>query len=244
MSKGGDTSLGGPAGAFPETHPDVVDHLKDWAADPKSSLEEVCRRYWKPVYRYVRSAWAKSNEEAKDLTQAFFLWLLEGDALAQYAPERGSFRTFFRVLLRRFVGHREAAAERLKRGGGVRILSDQDLADLSSNPAPASSDPDGDFDRAWAVQVLRYALLRVEAALLRHGRDDTWRLFAEHDLCGESKPPSYAELAERHGLAETQVRDRLAAVRREVRREMREELARLTTDEAGIQEEWKDLVGP
>lgn len=236
MSKAGETSLGGAAGGFPETRPDVADHLH---ADPRGSLEDVCRRYWKPVYRYVRSAWAKSNEEAKDLTQAFFLWLLEGDALARYTPERGSFRAFFRVLLKRFVGHREAAEQRLKRGGGVRILSDRDLADLSSNPAPASTDPDADFDRAWGVEVLRYALERVRAALERHGRDDLWRLFEAHELGSER--PSYGELGARYGLSETQVRDRLAAVRREVRREMREELGRLTSGD--VEAEWKDLLG-
>ena len=229
MSKGGETSLGGPSSGFPETRPDVVDHLKD-----KAALEEVCRRYWKPVYRYVRTAWAKSNEEAKDLTQAFFLWLVEGDALAGYAPERGSFRGFFRVLLRRFVGHREAAAQRLKRGGGLRILSDADLDEIAAGEVPATADPDAAFDHEWAVEVLRYALVHVQSALARQGRERAWRLYEEHDL--SPAPPSYAELGARHGLTETQVRDQLAAVRREVRREMREELGRTSDD-------GRDLLG-
>lgn len=238
MSKGGETSLGGPSGGFPETRPDVVDHLKD---DPRGALEEVGRRYWKPVYRYIRVAWAKSNEEAKDLTQAFFLWLLEGEALAGYVAERGSFRAFFRVLLKRFVGHREAAAQRLKRGGGVRILGEEDLADVPS--VPASADPDEAFDRAWAAEVLRHALERVREALAHHGRERAWRLYERHDLCSGARRPSYAELGAEHGMSETQVRDQLGAVRREVRRQMQEELRRQTTDDEVLREEWAELVG-
>jgi DNA-directed RNA polymerase specialized sigma24 family protein len=45
----------------------------------RSAWEELARKYWKPVYAYVRAAWARSNEDAKDLTQDFFAWMLKSD---------------------------------------------------------------------------------------------------------------------------------------------------------------------
>src|SRR5258706_11610025 len=95
----GDTSLGGDHKRFPETTWSLVSKLRTPGEGPdRAGLETLCHRYWKPVYRYVRMAWAKSNDEAKDLVQAFFLWLLEGDALAKYEPGRGSFRGYLKLL--------------------------------------------------------------------------------------------------------------------------------------------------
>jgi len=113
-----DTSLGGDGDRFPETGGDIRSLL---GQDP-SRLELLCRRYWKPVYAYVRIAWSKGNEDAKDLTQAFFLWLMEGETLARYDAEKGGFRAYLKTLLKRFVGHEERALQRLKRGGDARIV--------------------------------------------------------------------------------------------------------------------------
>src|SRR5258708_32972394 len=119
-----DTSLGGPLKGFPETRMTLVTGLH--SADSKeraAAFEAICASYWKPIYSYARIAWAKGNEEAKDLTQAFLLWLLEGEALDRFESERGSFRRYLKVLLRSFVGHQAAALGRLKRGGGAVIPS-------------------------------------------------------------------------------------------------------------------------
>src|SRR5579864_5678270 len=116
--------MGGPERAFLETATDMVAGLQ--SPDPlryTSAFDVFCKNYWKPAYVYIRAAWAKGNEDAKDLTQAFFLWLSENDALKKFDPDRGSLRRYLRVLLRSFVGHREDALGRLKRGGDSTLLS-------------------------------------------------------------------------------------------------------------------------
>src|SRR5207245_607719 len=96
-----DTSLGGSQQAFPKTVWEMVSRLKDPRPEVRrSGLEDLCRRYWKPVYHSLRVGWTKSNEEAKDATQAFFLWLLEEEAIRGYSTERASFRTYLKSLLR------------------------------------------------------------------------------------------------------------------------------------------------
>src|SRR5262245_60106551 len=109
-----ETSLGGSQNAFPATTQGIVSGLR--GSDYRASFEEICRRYWKPVYAYVRIAWAKDNETAKDLTQAFFLSLAEGNELKRFDPSRGSLRGYLKVLLRSFVGHQDRARAALKRG--------------------------------------------------------------------------------------------------------------------------------
>ena len=49
------------------------------------ALESLCRRYWLPLYAYVRRRVA-SVEEAQDLTQEFFVRLLEKQVLAEVSP--------------------------------------------------------------------------------------------------------------------------------------------------------------
>ena len=120
---GRETSLGGKGQAFPSTMWGMVSRIRGSnETQQREGLEELSRRYWKPIYRYVRIAWAKSNEDAKDLTQAFLLWLMEGEPLRKYEKDRGKLRTYLKVLLKGFVRDRQKALQRLKRGGNVKII--------------------------------------------------------------------------------------------------------------------------
>src|SRR5262252_4981622 len=99
----GETSLGGAGRDFPKTAGDMLSKVLDSSTGVRrAGFEDLSRRYWKPVYYYVRLAWAKTNEDAKDLSQAFFLWLTEGDTLRRYQPERASFRAYLKSLLKHF----------------------------------------------------------------------------------------------------------------------------------------------
>ena len=62
MNSGGDTTLGGGDKVFPETTLGFSGGLRNpAAADYGRALETLCARYWKPVYSYLRIAWAKSR---------------------------------------------------------------------------------------------------------------------------------------------------------------------------------------
>src|SRR5262245_30760962 len=143
-----DTTLGGPGRDFPATMTDLIAGILSGSEESRRpAMEELCRRYWKPTYTYIRMAWTKSNEEAKDLAQGFFLWIFEEDALRGYDRERASFRTYLKLRLKHFVSRQDESLERLKRGGGRLILPADAVADVVPNPAPA--DPEQMFDRAW-----------------------------------------------------------------------------------------------
>src|SRR5262245_53975881 len=115
-----DTSLGGRPGSFPNTPWSLVARFgASQTAESRRTVEELCRKYWKPLYQFIRIARGRSNEDAKDLVQAFFLWLMEGDALAKFSPERGGFRGYLKMLLKQFVFHQDEHLGRLKRGGGA-----------------------------------------------------------------------------------------------------------------------------
>jgi len=228
-----DTSIGGEAAAFPETAGDILSVLNP------SDLGELCRRYWKPVYAYVRIAWAKSNEDAKDLTQAFFLWLLEGETLQRYDPARGGFRAWLKTLLKRFVGHEERALGRLKRGGDRRFVPlDGDL------PAHRPSvDPEEAFEKAWFDELVLGAVDRVRVRLVADGKEIRFRIYQEFTQPPKAERPSYKGLAARHGLKESDIENWMFAVREEIRAELRTGLARMTSSAQELEDEWKRLFG-
>jgi len=237
----GDTSLGGPHNRFPETTLGLVSCVRQ--PDPQG-LEEFGRRYWKPIYAYLRTVLAKNNEDAKDLTQAFFLWLVEGEPLRSYDPGRGGFRRYLKLLLRRFVVHRDVALLRLKRGGGVRLLSFDHEADLEALVAdPRAADPGKVFDRIWIREVVQGAVERVKERCLAEGRESAFRVYEEYDLSSEPRRPTHAELKEKFRLGENQARFFLFSTREEVREEIRTELARVTTDPQELEAEWNELLG-
>jgi RNA polymerase sigma-70 factor (ECF subfamily) len=199
--------MGGQQARFPETLRNL-------------SIDDIARLYWKPIYAYIRLSWAKSNEDAKDLTQAFLLWLVEGDALQKYAPDKASFRTYLKSLLKHFVGHQHEAQQRLKRGGGI------DFVDL---PLDLQGDPDQAFDREWLSALVQRAIERVRGT-------SRFEVFEAYDLVPPDQRPTYAELAKRFGLDESQIRKGLAAIREAVRNEIRAELA------GDVESEWKALL--
>ena len=203
-------------------------------AQHREALEDLCARYWKPVYSYVRAAWAKSNEDAKDLAQAFFLWLLDGEPLKNYAPERGGFRVYLKVLLRRFVGHQEVALNRLKRGGGVKHIPIQDDGFVADSK---ETDPEKLFDRSWITELVNQAVDRVR------GRSDatSFQVYEKYEFAPEGERPTYKELGEELGIPVNEVKNHLFRLREEVRREIRADIAQMTSDPGELEEEWNVL---
>ena len=79
----GQTAWSAVLGAAARTSPDWERHF-----------ERLVQAYWGPVFWYLTRRWARSREDALDLTQEFFLRLCEKDSLEGAAPEKGRFRTF------------------------------------------------------------------------------------------------------------------------------------------------------
>src|SRR5512133_3964541 len=110
-------------GVFSTTHWSVV--LTAGGCDPsraREALETLCRTYWYPLYAFVRRQGC-DQEDARDLTQAFFAHLLRRDFLHGVGPEKGRFRSFLLACLKHFLADDWDKARRLKRGGAAPVLS-------------------------------------------------------------------------------------------------------------------------
>jgi DNA-directed RNA polymerase specialized sigma24 family protein len=80
-------------------------------AEARAALEELYRLYCYPVYAFIRRR-GHGRQDAQDLTQDFFVHLMEKGTLSRADPQRGRFRNFLHSarLARSASGFRSPAA--------------------------------------------------------------------------------------------------------------------------------------
>lgn len=222
-----DTDIGGPDGRFPSTQVSLLEAAA--AGMPGDALERVVALYWKPVYRYIRLRYRKSNEDAKDLTQGFFAAALQRDLLARFDPAKASFRTYMRMAVERFAASQHAAQNRQKRGGGVEF-------EPVEEQTAATESPERIFEREWQRQLFSLALDDLRAHCEECGKQLQFRIFEAYDLA-DGERPSYAALAACHGIPETAVTNHLAWARRMLRAFVMERLRGVTSGEQELRKE-------
>src|SRR5690242_13293098 len=71
-------------------------------AKARAALAELCRIYWRPVFLFV-CRWGHAAEDAQDLTQDFFVMILETAWFRHADENRGRFRSFLRASLQNFL---------------------------------------------------------------------------------------------------------------------------------------------
>ncbi len=184
--------------------------------DPRSrrqDLEELATRYWRPVYIYICGRRSRSADDAGDLTQDFFVWMLESDLLARADPGRGRFRGLIKVALGRFLIDGERRELRIKRGGDrIRVP----LGDGDTMPELADSrgkSPEELLDESWRREVLATALQRLEDVLGREDKPVVFDVFRDYYL-SEAEDLDYETVAARYQITRSDVSNHLMHAKR------------------------------
>ena len=222
---------------FATTHWSMV--LKAGQADTthaREALAKLCQNYWYPLYAYVRRR-GYSAHDAQDLTQAFFLCLLERQSLANADPNRGRFRSFMLGAMNHFLAAEWAKMQTQKRGQGRPPLSlDLAAAEQRFDLEPAdNATPDKAFDRQWATALLNVVLDKLEN---EYRREDKIELFSvlKQALAGKRESQPYIQIARQLGMNEGAVRVAVHRLRRRYRELLKAEIAHTV----GSPEEAKD----
>jgi len=185
-----------PEALFVTTRWSVVLAARDnTCPDAAQALETLCRTYWYPVYAFMRSQ-GRQPDDAQDLTQEFFARLLAKDFLRAVQPDKGRFRTFLRMALKRFLANEYDHRHAQKRGGGSAHVSfDTKLAEQRFRSEPAGRQaPDRSYDRRWALALLDEALARLTRECAAAGKTVELEHLKPH-LTAERGALPYAELA-------------------------------------------------
>lgn len=205
-------------------------------------MRRLIEEYWRPVYWVVRHKWAKSDEDAKDLTQEFFAsTLIERPLVRAFVRERGSFRAFLRAALTNFLRDVHKTARRQKRGGAAIVISFDAKQDLRDLPDLATLSPEAAFDAAWRRLLLGRALGMLERRLEAEGKRVAFDVLRRYDL--EGADVEYGDVARDTGLTVLQVKRALAYAREALREVVTDLVCGYVDSPATLAEELRHVFG-
>ena len=229
------------AARFAETHWSLI--LKATRDDESglAALNQLCRCYRVPLYAYVRHR-GLNPTDAEDLTQSFFVDLIERNALSQVDREKGRFRCFLLGSLKNFLANDWDRRRALKRGGAYTFVSlDEPRAEFSYGEiCGAQLEPEKMFDRAWALQFLNRTLTQLRELYRAEGRQQLFEVL-EPLLSGDGKEVSYLELSRQLSLTEDATRMAAMRMRRRFRKILRNEILTTVADPADADDELRYL---
>jgi RNA polymerase sigma factor (sigma-70 family) len=238
-----DTLIGGASCRFPQTGHTVIGQLaSEDAALRAVAYEKVVVAYWKPAYKYARLKWKASNEDAKDLIQGFFTRALDKGFFREYDPAKASFRTYLRTCLDRFAANERQSAQRLKRGGGITLLS-LDFEGAERELACSTPSVEDCFHREWTRSLFELAIGALRERCESDGKAIQFRVFECYDLRAAEERPTYDQLSRQFGVAPATITNYLAAMRRDLRRIVLKKLREITSGEEEFRTEARALWG-
>lgn len=210
----------------------------------EEALAGLCRDYWFPLYAFARRL-GRSDEDAEDLTQGFFVHALEHDIFRAADRNMGTLRTFLLKVFQYYMGDVRDRETAQKRGGGREILSLdlENAEELYSRDLATHETPELLFDRAWAQSLLRAALSNLASDEQSAGRGQQFQIlqsFLTPDAVAEQ---GYEMAAREAGLSPEAARQAVSRLRKKFRKSLREQIAATLAnpDEASVDEELSSL---
>ncbi len=229
--------------AFRTTHWSVVvSSLNHDSSISQEALNYLCRMYWYPVFHFVRRR-GYQEHDAQDLTQAFFARLVEKKWLHKVDPQKGRFRSFLLMILKRFMASEWKRAGALKRAGNLQWLSlSLNSAETRFSGEPVDhATPEQSFEKQWAMALLETVMQTLRR---QYARENKTQIFDALKPCllGSRESQPYVQIANDLGLTESSVKVKVHRLRRQYRECLKAEIAHTVASPSDVEEELKHLI--
>jgi RNA polymerase sigma factor (sigma-70 family) len=205
----------------------------------RAALSELCVRYWYPLYAFARRR-GYASHDAEDVTQGFFLHLLEHKALHQVHPLKGRFRSFLLASFQNYLASESYRARTLKRGGTQGfVFIDAENAESRYRLEPFENlTPEKIFDARWALTILAEAMKRLEEEYSTQQKSaafETLKGYLATDAGKDSQP--YEEAAKKLGISLGAVKTLIHRLRKRYAVLLREAVSRTVSDQSDVEAE-------
>ena len=209
--------------------------------DARSALVSLCENYWYPLYAYLRRR-GYSADEAQDLTQEFFVRVLEGRYLDRADPEKGRFRSFILTSLKFFVADEAGSPARAANAAA------EWLCPLNSRPGKSATSASLRTMRRRSGSSSGVGRSRCLTGSWRDcGTSSCITAARRHFerlkvfLLGQSDAP-YAALAREMNTSEGALKVAIHRLRKRYRELFRQEIADTVADPAEVESELRFLA--
>jgi len=226
---------------FATTRWSVVLRAKGGDAQGREAFSTLCRDYWHPIYAFIRRQ-GHGTEEARDLTQDYFVLLLEKSFLHDVRRTHGRFRSFLLASVRHFLSDARDRMRAAKRGGGQSpIPLDEAFAEESYLREPHTElTPEEIFERRWALTVIDRAVRRLHEDAEKRGRLGQFERLQEF-LTGAGSD-TYRKAGSDLGMTEDAVKVAVHRLRRRYGEMLRKEVEETVADPAQVDDEIRYLL--
>lgn len=184
--------------------------LRQVQAGDGQALDELCSRYWYPLYTWLlASGTAPNHANAEDYVQGFFEKMLAQGNLVAHEPERGRFRSYLLTCLKNYV------IDLIRKRRLAVVEPPPDEPDWLGNFATQEV-ADAAFQKAWAWDLVEAAKGRLRHKWQRAGQVEFFDAIAPY-LEGTRSQEGLQGIGERFGLGHENVRQRIHRLRRPLR---------------------------
>jgi RNA polymerase sigma factor (sigma-70 family) len=211
-------------------------------AEAAGALEDLCRKYWRPLYCYARRRGCSSHD-AQDLTQEFFSRLVRQNYLHRVEREKGKFRSFMLGAFKNFLADEFDKANAAKRGGGAQFISLNTKAAeaVVERDAALHLSPEQTYDKHWVLTILDQAVSRLRKEYETAGKTELFQLIKPF-LTESTLSGNYSPQAAQIGVTPNGFAVSVHRLRKRYREIVRLEVAATVSLPAEIDEEMKNLV--
>jgi RNA polymerase sigma factor (sigma-70 family) len=239
-----DSSVGCDSAQFHSTRWTlVIASAHDQSQTGRAALAALCQIYWYPLYAFARRR-GHSPADAQDLTQGFFLHVLEHRALSQVDRLKGKFRSFLLACFQNYLSVETQRAHSLKRGGQCQFISlDLETAETRYRLEPVDYlTAEKIFEARWALILLGQAKTILRQEYAARGKESVFDILRAFVGIMESEPEgSYEEAAKELGVGVGTVKTLIHRLRKRYLAVVREEVARTVSNPAEIEDEIRAL---
>jgi len=207
---------------FPTTSWSIIQEMA--SSDPEAarlSLGNLVEQYRYAIYVFIRSHMKCGHEDAEDILQSFFLYLIKrSDLLTEADPAQGRLRTYLLAILTHFLANERRKTHAARRDPKKLVhLEALDAAERYKHEPVQFLEPSALFEREWGRAILEDALGRSRAQW--GNRLPTFDELLPHLRLDQPPGEDVINLlAERHGKAASAIAMALSRLRRTWRREL------------------------
>lgn len=236
-----------PSPIFATTRWSLVLQAQDHVAPGRTeALADLCRAYWFPLYAFIRKR-SRDAHEAQDLTQSFFVRLMEKDFFDSVDPARGRFRSFLLAAVKNFVTNEWDKLQAIKRGGGARPMSLDHVAfDWELGESRFLTEPsyhltaERIFERQWALSLLERVLMLLRDEYATAGKTAQFDILQPF-LSVHRDSAKSEDIATKLGITNEAARVAVHRIRKRYRQKLRDEIARTVASDEDVDDEIRHL---
>jgi RNA polymerase sigma-70 factor (ECF subfamily) len=220
----------------------VFDAGNSQSARQESALNELCGRYWFPLYAYARHR-GTADADAKDLVQGFFVsQFLQATFLHDLNSKKGRFRAFLLACFKNYLRNEWKRTCCQKRGSGADHLPlDWATADEKYQSQLVTAEtPERAYDRAYVATLLEQVLAQLGQEMQDEGNRELFEALRP-SLALNGNKFSYPEAAKRLNMSEQGIRQAAIRLRKRYQKLIRQEILK-TCDPAQLEEEISSLL--